>query len=140
MRFIDNKDGTITDSKTNLIWTKNANLLMTTKNWQQAIDYAGNLNRSGYSDWRLPSIKELISLIDYAKMSPVLSKEYPFMNVQPNSYWSSTTNANHLTDAWLVNMWDGRVYFSRKSFNFYYVWPVRTIINKLNKEKKGGEN
>jgi hypothetical protein len=49
---------------------------------------------------------------------------YPFSGVQSNNYWSSTTNVNNPTNAWIVNLNDGNVNNDNKT-NSNYVWPVR---------------
>lgn len=131
-RFLDNGDGTVTDSETGLMWTTDANLFSTTKTWQEAIDYCKNLSIEGYSGWRLPSVKELLSLIDYATYNPALPADHPFLNVQPSYYWSSTAYASNPYCAWVVGMWYGGVDFDGKSYYYYYVWPVRG----LGKEKE----
>jgi hypothetical protein len=105
--FVDNKNGTITDKATNLMWTKLDS--DTGMNWQSALSWVQEKNSSsylGYNDWRLPNVKELQSILDYTK-SPTNSNSaaidtffyckqitveggklnYPF-------YWSSTTHAS----------------------------------------------
>jgi hypothetical protein len=62
--FIDNRDGTITDSVTGLIWQKNGSTRELSH--REANSYVKMLNEeklAGYSDWRLPSIEELASLL-----------------------------------------------------------------------------
>jgi hypothetical protein len=63
-RFIDNGDGTVTDTQTNLMWAASDN--MGDINWQSAKIYCENPPIAGYrySDWRMPTIKELIKLYD----------------------------------------------------------------------------
>ena len=64
-RFTDNGDGTMTDNLTGLMWTKDASLPnVTMEYWNQAIDYCDNLTLAGYSDWRLPNVNELESLVN----------------------------------------------------------------------------
>jgi len=58
--YTDNGDGTISDNITGLIWMKEMDEKMTFK---EAFAYAENLELGGYNDWRVPSIKELYSLI-----------------------------------------------------------------------------
>ncbi|MBI5192349.1 MAG: choice-of-anchor D domain-containing protein [Nitrospirae bacterium] len=114
----------VTDSLTGLMWSKNANLPGTYKTWQQALDYANNLTLCGYSDWRLPDRKELMSLIDRSRYNPALPAGHPFLNVQSSPYWSSTSYASYASSAWIVNMWNGYVDSSYGSSPC--VWPVRS--------------
>lgn len=109
--FHDNSDGTVTDKATGLMWAKvdSGHLKAGEKgdgklNWEQALRWCEELEYAGYSDWRLPNIKELQSLIDYtrspdtthsAAIDPIFDvtpirdalgkSDYPF-------YWSSTTH------------------------------------------------
>jgi len=126
-RFTDNGDGTMTDNLTGLMWTKNANLPNGTMNWNQAIDFCNNLTLGGYTDWRLPNVNELESLInaDEANSATWLASQ-GFANVQASYYWSSTTSAYDSDLAWFVRMWYGNVSGNSKSFSSYYVWPVRS--------------
>lgn len=124
-RFIDNGDGTITDTQTDLMWTKDANLTKTRMTWKEALEDTKNLTFGGFSDWRIPTIKELLSLVDYSTCHPALPIEHPFIDVQSSFYWSSTTGAYYPNHACIVNMWNG-VGDLNKSY-YYYVWPVRSI-------------
>jgi len=124
-RFTDNSDGTMTDNLTGLMWTKDANLPGGTTDWQLALDYANSLTLAGYSDWRLPNVNELESLVNGAEANTAAwLNAQGFTNVQADSYWSSTTYAPSTDDAWIVNMWFGYVHAVFKSS--YYVWPVRS--------------
>jgi len=60
--YTDNNNGTITDNITGLTWQKIMGQKLT---YQEAIQKAKDLNFGGYSDWRVPSIKELYSLIQF---------------------------------------------------------------------------
>jgi len=116
----------IIDNLTGLMWPKNGNLAGE-KYWNEAIDYAKNLTLCGHSDWRLPNINELESLVnaDESKTDVWLNAQ-GFTNVQQDRYWSSTTRAEYTEYAWVVDMCDGFVYYYDKTYNGYYVWPVRT--------------
>ena len=57
--YTDNGDGTITDNVTGLMWQKS----FITLNWGDAEDSASTATTGGYTDWRVPTIKELYSLI-----------------------------------------------------------------------------
>ncbi len=63
MDFVDNGDGTVSDLNTGLMWTQNVGDKMT---YAEAVAYAESFTYGGYDDWRLPTIKELYSLIDFS--------------------------------------------------------------------------
>jgi hypothetical protein len=122
-RFADHEDGTVTDNLTGLMWTKDANIYGQ-RVWSEALSMCASCNEGGYSDWRLPNVRELHSLIDYSQYGPPLSTGYPFSNVQSSYYWSSTTYVGSTSSAFYVSINCGRVLRGGKS-NGYYVWCVR---------------
>ena len=131
-RFVDNGDGTVADRLTGLHWMKNANCWGTVT-WSDALSTVAQLNAGsspcdGYTgrhtDWRLPHIKELESLVDTGRSHPALPSGHPFSSVQSSHYWSSTTNASNTGNAWLVYLNDGYVYYTSKTGSLYG-WPVR---------------
>ena len=91
--------------------------------WQEAVDYCAALG-GGY---RLPEVKELISLVDYgvASPGPVLPAGHPFIDVQSSSYWSATSVANNPTFAWNVFFGNGIVFISNKTSD-NFVWCARS--------------
>jgi len=128
-RFTDNGNGTVSDNLTGLIWLKNASCLGT-QWWTYALAVANTLASGGAcdltdgsvaGDWRLPNIIELESLLDEGNFSPPLTSGHPFVAVQANYYWSSSSRAN---SAWILSMSDGTRTFNPKTKSFY-VWPVR---------------
>ncbi len=134
-RFTDNGDGTVTDNVTGLIWLKDANCweIIT---WTTALTNAnaladpscGLLDGSSAGDWRLPNVNELHSLIDFTQSNPALPSGHPFTDVQAVGlgaiYWSSSTFAGDLTQAWGVYMTSGSVGGALKGRD-RYVWPVK---------------
>ena len=122
-RFTDNNNGTITDNQTGLMWLKNANEAGEMA-WKGAMLWTKHLTYGQHSDWRLPEVKELQSLLDYSQFNPALPQGHPFINVQSSSYWSSSTYAYYTLNAWNVDMDYGDVDGNSKSSN-HYVWPVR---------------
>ena len=77
-RFVDNGDGTVTDSQTKLIWKQTDSFQDTSKwlNWYKAFDYIKELGHqkfAGHDDWRLPSLAELNNL--WSSSGKVKSKD-----------------------------------------------------------------
>ena len=64
-RFQDNGDGTVTDEATGLTWMQSDS--GKGMNWPAALDYAARLEFAGHDDWRLPTAKELQSIVDYTR-------------------------------------------------------------------------
>ncbi len=82
-RFQNSGGGTITDNVTGLMWQKcllgrSGNLCEQDKagwySWPEALDAAMNNRAAGYSNWRLPNIKELASLIEYSCIDPAIDE------------------------------------------------------------------
>ena len=120
----------VTDNLTGLMWTKDGNLPNGTRNWQGALDYVASINSGaglcGYTDWRLPDINELESLVNAeVPNTAVWLNGEGFVNVQSANYWSSTTLARSALGAWFVSMWYGSVEIAGKDYGAY-VWPVRS--------------
>jgi len=122
---VDGTGDCITDNLTGLMWTRNANLPAAFQAWQQALDYANNLDLCGFSDWRLSNRKELRSLMNHnlADNAATLNA-LGFSNVQASYYWSSSSFAGSADSAWEVNMNDGLL-FAVSKLASNYVWPVR---------------
>jgi hypothetical protein len=141
----------VTDNLTGLIWTLDANIMKTRDpsfdadawagdgavTWQHALDYIKKLNQEnylGYSDWRLPNVIELESLVHsgYTYQSDTGT----WLNVQSSGYWSSTSDASRTGSAWILNFKDGQVYAVTKGAGFY-VRAVRSGFGKLVISKSG---
>ena len=119
--YIDNGDGTVTDTDTGLMWQQDT--APDYYNWQQALSYCENLTLAGYSDWRLPNVHELQSLVAYLRIDP--SIETGFFNTVSFFYWTSTTDVYHLDNVWGVSFYSGDVGFPDKSNDEGNVRAVR---------------
>ena len=75
LRFNDNGDGTVTDYYKQTMWTRSANL--TEMNLSDAVKYCEGGSWGCYTDWQLPQIHELQSLVD-TQNSPALPTGHPF--------------------------------------------------------------
>jgi hypothetical protein len=86
-RFVENADGTVSDLATGLQWQAEDDGHART--WEEAKTYATKLTLAGHADWRLPTVKELHSLVDYAR-SPALAPPLRMSN-RAAWFWSSTS-------------------------------------------------
>jgi Protein of unknown function (DUF1566) len=147
-RFRVNGNGTVRDNLTGLIWLQDANYDALGPNgngtvtWQQALDAANALvnGRCGLTDgsepgdWRLPNVRELLSLLDYRFFSPGLSNAAgtaqgtegdPFFGIQSAEiYWTSNPMQNSRGRAWFVAMVVGITIDENMNIP-HLMWPVR---------------
>ena len=110
-RYKDNSDGTITDINTGLMWSKAVD--ETKVSLSEAKNIAKEMTLGGYKDWRVPSIKELYSLIDFRgytgfsknrSFTSVPSNAIPFINTDYFDFkYGNTNNGERYIDAqWLT--------------------------------------
>ena len=120
-RFVDNGDGTVTDTCTGLMWQKETAPGIYT--WSEALRYCESLQLGGHSDWRLPNVRELHSLVDYGRRDPSID---PVFDAVPGWYWSSTTDAPYSEHAWDVHFHSGDVENGYGKAYGFYVRAVRS--------------
>lgn len=124
--LIDNGNGTVTDSRTSLIWQQGETELMS---WGAALSYCEGLNLGGSTAWRLPNIKELESLTDDTQSNPSIDTSM-FPNTYASGYWSSTTNAYYSDNTWFVGFSNGGVWIYPKN-NEYTTLNIRCVRGGL---------
>lgn len=123
--LVDNGDGTITDTDTNLMWLQDANYAMTSgydadglMNWDTANNWANDLSYAGYNDWRLPEI-----------LDPDPSCTGPNAD-GPHGYNCTGSEMGHLYHTELENPVGGPLVFTSPFINlqaFYYASSEYTI-------------
>ncbi|MCY3019519.1 MAG: DUF1566 domain-containing protein [Planctomycetota bacterium] len=161
-RFTDNGDGTVTDNLTKLIWMKKANPINAYHplydqddtvgdgqvTWEHAMAFidgmnAGTYTNLGHTDWRVPNVKEMLSLIHYMYRNPALPNTAgtgqwtdgnPFSGVpsvfnstesrMSTPYWTSTRDDSS-SAIWGVGLWYGAAMSNKLSTDYWCVWPVR---------------
>jgi hypothetical protein len=132
---------------TGLVWLKNANCSNAARTWDQALTDVAELNTTNKmngndcgvsslsiigvpTDWHLPSVRELYTLLDYGASNPAFPPGTPFMNVQGSvaagRYWSSTTVFDNTPNAWNIDFNIGTVNRNQAKTSTFYVWPVRS--------------
>ncbi len=124
-RFAVQKAG-IFDSHTGLTWSRDADPAGGPSTWQQALSAVQALNQAGWqghTDWRMPNIRELESLVCLRSHSPALPADHPFVRVR-DAYWSSTTSVYEPRYAWALYIQDGIVGVAFKPSVEFHLWPV----------------
>lgn len=125
--FTDNSDGTVTDTKTTLIWQKcsvgqtysggTCTVSATTATWVNALTTCNILSLAGKT-WRLPSTNELLSIVDMNKASPAIDTAF-FPATVASPYWSSSTYVGAPADAWVVYFNGGNSNSANKTSSNY---------------------
>jgi hypothetical protein len=132
-RFAVYSDGTVSDTKTGLMWalcaqgqsfhiSTGCTSNPSTHTWSSALTQSSPPTTSSYNDWRLPNIKELESIVERACVLPAINT-FVFSNPTPTNpaiYWSSTPSVSSTLSAWTIEFNSG---FDSDSFgrgeNFY---------------------
>lgn len=121
------RDEIVLDRLTGLLWMRNATPGELPMTWREALAFVAGMNSEralGFSGWRLPSRRELRSLVSHQTRRPALPEGHPFINVFAGWYWSATSAAGTPAHAWYVDMDGGRMFYGGKDQSFL-VWPVR---------------
>ncbi|MFR9503260.1 MAG: DUF1566 domain-containing protein [Rikenellaceae bacterium] len=116
-KFVDNGDGTISDVATGLMWSKDDN--GEGIEWIDALPYAEGATLAGYSDWRLPNVKELQSIVDYSRAPSSKGVEAAI-----DPIFNSTPFVNEAGDDDYGYYWTGTSACFTKGRPFYFAWYV----------------
>lgn len=126
--FTINADGTVTDNRNGLVWDRCtwgqtgadcSGGAATTHDWQDAFaqaQAANSANYKGHSDWRLPNIKELTSMVERRCVDPAVNLTL-FPNTPSHNLWSSSPGAYYANRAWNLSVNGG--YVDNSSRNSY---------------------
>lgn len=113
----------VTDNKTGLVWQRcpigmywdatsstcsgSPNYYM----WYEALHVAVNTSRASGVVWRVPNVKELTSIVDRKSVNPAIDSQI-FPATPNHNFWSATPYASDAFFAWLVDFYDGQIYYS----------------------------
>jgi len=115
----------VKDTRTGLLWEDTPHVKEVKITHPKAEQYCKALRLGGYTDWRLPMIKELLSIVDYTRTSPATFKVFDYID-EESFYWSATPVADADDEFWGVNFKRGA---SSRAAEYYdrYVRCVRTL-------------
>ena len=120
--YRDDAKAVVIDKARNLMWQDDSSAASTDKNYKDAIAYCENLELAGYTDWYLPNVDELKSIVKAENYPQCIDKA--FVNLYPDYYWSSTEYSSEL--AWIVLfIYEDVVYYHKSDPS--YVRCVRKI-------------
>ena len=133
--FVDNGDGTITDSDRGLMWMQ-CSLGQTYDagecsgdaselTWQQALQAAHGYEFAELTGWRLPNIKELATITERACVRPSIN-ETLFPSTQSDDYWTSTPSMFDADRAWVIAFFNSSNSLKDKEL-FVFSRLVRTV-------------
>lgn len=101
--FINNGNGTITDTITGLMWQRGDGGEMTI---EKATTYCDTLKLAGYSDWRLPSPFEAFSILNHQRSNPSIDITQ-FVNTGAEYWWTNTAQSTDASKIWVTNAGGG---------------------------------
>ena len=117
-RFVSHDDGTVTDTKTGLMWAAKDNGIPI--NWPDALSYCQNYSGGGHTDWRMPTLAELASLYDPKYKNKGGYHVTKLIDTSAETCWASETRGYK---AARFNFTYGQVYWLRQ----FYSGPTRVL-------------
>lgn len=120
VRFTVNANGTVIDKKTGLMWKKCSEGLsgmdctvgvIQTQTWWSTLQNIQTMNTTsgfaGFTDWRIPNVKELRSIVEKQCYNPAINLTV-FPNTAPTYFWTSSSSAWSGDYAWYIDFGSGR--------------------------------
>lgn len=150
--FVGNADGTVTDKNRKLMWkrcsegqtfsgtgvasctgTASSNVI-----WSDALSMT-NSSFASYSNWRLPNIKELQTIVKEANAAAPIIDGTLFPNTPASATWSNSPLAGSSTDSWYVDFSNGQVLYGTRGSKTDSVAPVSNVRVRLVRDCTGAE-
>jgi hypothetical protein len=120
--YIDNGDGTVTDTATELMWEQGT---QGNVRWERAGPRCDSLKLANYTDWRLPTKAEIETLVDDSRNPPTIDTSF-FPDTESATYWSSTVYPNLSNTVWVARFHLGDISFEFTALSAY-VKAVRDL-------------
>lgn len=112
------------DDKTGLIWQDDQDVAQNYLNYNEAKQYCEALKVDGYTDWRLPTLREAYTIVDLTQNRPALKNGFEVRD--DGRYWTSTPFAKDPKgSAWYISMSYGEAEPYTKDRSYY----VRCVRN-----------
>lgn len=132
--FTDHGDGTVTHHSTGLMWKKclegasgtdcQSGAATAVIGWSTALQLARNSSAASYTDWRIPNLADLLSILERCGWGPALNQEiFPSSTPVSEHVWSATSKSS--VSAWLVDFFTGQIFSANKATGGPYVRLVR---------------
>ena len=121
--FTDNGDGTVTDTRTGLMWAKET-LPGGRMTYDAAVKACKALRLAGHMDWRLPTIEEQFGNADRSRCRPAIDTDL-FPDTKSDWYWTSTLCAWDPSCAWIVGFSGGLARYDHR-LDYAFVRAVRS--------------
>ena len=131
---------TVVETRTKLMWTRNANISVKPMTQKDAAKMIQKLNRdryAGYNDWRMPTHEDFEGLVFFGKQAGWgatfghFIADYlatcGFTQIQAGNYWTTTAAEGDGERFFVANTWNGNIR-PLAGTSYYYLWPVRTAL------------
>ena len=108
----------VKDPKTNLIWEDTQHATEEKVTQKEAKAYCEALKMGSFENWRIPTLSELLSIVDYTRYDPAILKEFKHVD-NDTLYWSSSPYSGNANAFWGVKFEDGATEDASETYNRY---------------------
>lgn len=123
----------VKDERNAIYWQDTQASKVSSEDWDDAVLYCDKLVLDGLEKWRLPTFKELFSIVDYNLVHSAINPLFGFTN--EGTYWTSTNFSPTPARAWTIDFRTGETYYNYKTTN-HTVRCVKDIVTQASKESK----
>lgn len=106
----------VKDPSTNLMWEDTSHTSDEKVTYDEAKTYCESLKVAEVSGWRLPNIRELLTIVNFKRVEPAILKEFSHVDIS-TLYWSSTPYLRSKDKFWSIDFKDGATDSTSKNYN-----------------------